>query len=432
MLTGLMRRFDLRRLAGRLTLLGLRAGMTGSKFLLALYTARYLSLADLGIYGLLVGGTTIVPAIAGLGMTDFIVRKIVDRPAEEALPLIASRQALTLAIHLVVQPLVFAVVLATGAAPLRFVLLAGAILLLENLGTEANDMLIARRRVFLANWLGFLRQGLWPLPVIAIGLLDPAARTLNALLMGWLAALALAWAILIGLLISGGRWRYATPQWRWIRQALPGSLVLYVKDVSGTVSSFIDRFLISFFLGLDLTGVYTLFWSIGNVVHSLAVFGVLQTHIAPLVGAGQAHDAAAFRTLERRLQVETGTWALLIAAAVGAATPLMVRFLERPLLSANLAIFWLVLAATLMRIAADGYGFALYALHRDRAIATIALAGAVASATLNTVLTPLAGLWGSSAAYLLTGSALFAARYWTARQALAAKPAAEPAHLPRP
>ena len=62
----------------------MRATVTAVKFLLAIYTARYLGLADLGIYGLLVGATTIVPAIAGLGMTDWIVRKIVDLPSAQA------------------------------------------------------------------------------------------------------------------------------------------------------------------------------------------------------------------------------------------------------------------------------------------------------------------------------------------------------------
>ena len=191
----------------------------------------------------------------------------------------------------------------------------------------------------------------------------------------------------------------------------------YIKDVSGTISAFIDRFLISLFLGLELTGVYTLFWSIANVVHSLAVFSVLQTHIARLVTAGQG-DVAAFRELERRLQLETGAWAVIIAIAAGAVTPSVVAFLDRPPLEANLAVFWFILAATLMRIAADGYGFVIYALHQDRAIAVIAVAGALASAALNLALTPLLGLWGATGAFFMTSSGLFAARFYVSHRAL--------------
>ncbi len=410
-----------RRFLSQLTLLAMRATSTAAKFLLAIYTARYLGLSDLGIYGLLVGGTTIVPALAGLGMTDWIVRKIVDLPSAQAVPLIASRLSLTLSIHLVVQPLVLAADILLGEpVPLRLALLAGLILLLENLGTEAADMLIARRHVMLANGLTFLRMGLWPIPVMAVGLLHPEARTLDALLLGWLAALAVSWLILLGLLLPGARWRHLRPRWRFLLRGLRGSLVLYVKDVSTTISTFVDRFLISLFLGLESTGVYTLFWSITNVMHSLAVFGVLQPQIAPLVAAGQDTDKAKFRALERRLQIETGTWALLLAVGLMVATPMFLPLLGRPLLQDSLPIFWIVLAATLLRVAADSHGFVLFALHRDRAIAMVALAGALASAAMNLVLTPVAGLWGAAAAYAITAGGLFAVRFYLSRVELTA------------
>ena len=96
--------FRWRRLLDQLQLLVVRAGATAAKFLLAIYTARYLSLADLGIYGLLVGATTIVPAVLGLGMTEWVMRKIVDLPRAQALPMVVSRLGLTLCLHLVLQP----------------------------------------------------------------------------------------------------------------------------------------------------------------------------------------------------------------------------------------------------------------------------------------------------------------------------------------
>jgi O-antigen/teichoic acid export membrane protein len=86
--------------------------------------------------------------------------------------------------------------------------------------------------------------------------------------------------------------------------------------------------------------------------------------------------------------------------------PLVLPFLDQPLLKDYLPIFWIILLATLLRIAADAYGFALLALHRDRAIAIIALAGVVASAALNLILTPLAGLWGASFACWLRADCL--------------------------
>ncbi len=321
-----------RRLLSQLTLLVMRAGGTPAKFLLAIYTARYLSLSDLGIYGLLVGATTIVPAVLGLGMTDWVMRKIVDLPRTQALPLIASRLSLTLVMYLVLLPVALAVDVLLGAPlPVPIAILCGAILMLENLGAQATDMLITRRRIFLAYWLTFLRTGFWPIPVMAIGLLYPETRTLEALLLGWLAMLGVTWLILLGLVVPEGRWRHLRPQKDFLSQELHGSLTLYVKDVSVSVSAFLDRFLISAFLGLEMTGVYTLFWSIANVMHSLAVYGVMQAQLPHLIASGQNPDQSEFRTLERRLQIEMGSWMLVIALGVAIATPLFLPFLNQPL-----------------------------------------------------------------------------------------------------
>jgi O-antigen/teichoic acid export membrane protein len=246
---------------------------------------------------------------------------------------------------------------------------------------------------------------------MVIGLLYPETRTLEFLLLGWLAMVGISWLIVLGLLLPEGRWRLVRPQWRLLFQELPGSLVLYIKDVSSTISMFLDRFLISAFLGLELTGVYTLFWSITNVVHSLAVYGVIQAQLPSLIAAGQSPDRVELRALERRLQIEIGTWAMLLALALAVATPFLVPFLGQPTVQEHMPIFWIVLGATLLRVAADGYGFVLLALNRDRAIAAIAVAGAVSSAVLNLVFTPLLGLVGAAMAYAITSGGLFAARY---------------------
>jgi O-antigen/teichoic acid export membrane protein len=408
--------FERRRLVTQLVLLANRAAITGAKFLLAIYTARYLGLADLGIYGLLVAGTTIVPAIAGFGMTDWIVRRIVDLPSAQALPLMASRSTLTICVHLVLQPLLLlADVLLGEPVPVRLAALGGLILLLDNLNSEATDMLVARRRILLANGLTFLRAGLWPLLVIAVGLTFPQTRTLEALLIGWAAMLVASSSILLGLLAQGERWRHMRPQWGLFLPQLAGSRALYVKDVSGTLGIFFDRFIISVFLGLELTGVYTFFWSITNVVHTLALVGMLLAQLASLLAAGRKADKTEFHAIERSLQIEIGGWTLLLSLGVAIATPLLLPYLGRPLLEDYLGVFWIILFATMLRIAADGYGYALLALNRDSEIAIVAFVGALASAMLNAILTPLAGLWGAATAYVITAAGLLAIRYYLTR-----------------
>ena len=396
----------------------LRGGSTVAKFLLAVYTARYLSLSDLGIYGLLLAATNIVPAVTGLGLSDWIVRQIVDLPAARAIPLVASRSALSILIQFAGLPLVLiGFTLAGQPLPMALSLLGAAVVLLETVANQIGEALIARRRILLAHWLGFIRQGLWPIPVMVLGILMPQARSLEMLLSGWCAALTLNWLILLGLLLQEGRWRYVRLQGQELPGALRGSFLLYIKDISGTVSAFADRFLISVFLGLELSGIYSLFWSMANVVHSLVVIGLLHTQIARLIRAAKDRTGMEFRRLERRLQAESIGWALLFAGGLAALVPVFVPHLGRAQMQHYLPVFWLILVATLLRIGADGYAFAIYAFHRDRDIAVIAVTGALASAALNVMLAPTAGLWGSAFAYILTSTALLAARFVVCRAA---------------
>jgi O-antigen/teichoic acid export membrane protein len=418
-------------LSGPLILIMLRMGNTAAKFLLALYTARYLGLADLGIYGLLVGGTVLAPAVLGLGTSDWVLRQIVTMPRAEALASMTTRLALPVAMHAIAQPLLWLANAALGApVPWALVWPCGIILFLEHVATDASDLLIARGRALLANVLMFVRSGLWPLAVILWGALDPTARTLNCLLIGWICGLLVLWLTLAVHVARGNRWRHLGLRWRWLLSGVPASIPFYIKDLTAAASLHLDRFLISLFLGLELTGVYTLFWSISNVVHNLAVYGVVQPQIPTLIAAHSRADSAAFHSAERRVRIEASCWTVALAVGAAVVVPMLLPLLDRPALQANLAIFWLILLATLMRIGADSYGFLLLALHRDHAIALISVGGAITSAALNVVLIPLFGLSGAAVAYLLTGGALLAARFWVAGVGKAGMGAAMPQPKP--
>ncbi|BEV46519.1 hypothetical protein CRBSH125_27020 [Afipia carboxidovorans] len=395
-----------------LLLMALRIASTAAKFILTIYTARYLGLADLGVYGLLVGATTMVPAVLGLGTTDWVLRHIAVMPRDEAIASAATRLALPMMLHAIGQPILWAANYALGTpVPWQLLLIGGAILFLEHIACDACDLLIGRGRVYFANVLFFMRGGLWPPVVIAWGLLDPSARTLQCLLLGWLCSLILAWIVLAAQLFSQSRWRAVGIRASWMAGGVRASVPFYIKDLTGSVSLYLDRFLLSAFLGLELTGVYTLFWSVANVLHNLVVFSVVQPNLRRMIESARQPDDASFRVLERKLQREGGIWIVLLAVGASVALFLLLPLLDRPLLQENLSVFWIILAATALRAGADSYGFMMLALRKDRAIAIASVGGAIASIILNLALLPMLGLAGAALAYLLTAGGLLVARY---------------------
>src|SRR5258708_23517720 len=87
----------------QLVLFGLRGAGMAAKLALSLYMVRYLGLADVGFYGLLIGATTATPALLGFGLTAWIMRKLVNLPAAQAIPAVFTRLTLSLLTPLIVQ-----------------------------------------------------------------------------------------------------------------------------------------------------------------------------------------------------------------------------------------------------------------------------------------------------------------------------------------
>lgn len=397
-------------LAEQVLSIGLRGASAVGKFALSLYLLKYIGLAELGIYGLLVAAATAVPAILGFGLSDWTTRQCIGLPSDEAVSLAGTRLAFTVLVHCVAQPVFWIANAYLGEPiPSHFAILIGLILVLEHLGADANGPLIARHRVVLSNFAIFLRSGAWPLAIIAIGLMYPPARSLTWVLAAWLAGLVVMMLVL-SCLALGGRWRLLRMRVDWLRDALRGSWPFYLSDVSSVSSLYADRFIISFFAGLDLTGIYVFFWSAANVVHSVTVYGAFHPRVPLLVKAAKAGDRVVLSKQLIRLQGMILAWALLLSCCLWIGVELFLQTGVRPQLNGHLMLFVLIILAALLRILADTYHFVLYALRRDRAIALVNVALAVGSPVLNAFLIPTAGLMGAVFASIMTAAGLLVAR----------------------
>ncbi len=388
-------------------LLGLRLGNAGAKFALAVYMARWLGLEEVGLYGLLVGAATAVPAILGFGLNDWTARRIVGAPREAAIPAALTRLSVTLGVEAVLQAAAWAALVAAGMPiAASTAMLMSAILVLEHLAIDDYALEIGRERPTFANLQLFLRAGFWPVPVIAWGILDPAARTIDVVLGGWLVGLVVMWAVVLARSLSGGRWRLLRFDRTFPATALRGGVPFWLADAGAVGNLYLDRFVVSAFLGMEATGVYTFFWSFANVVHTLAVNGVIQPQVPRLIAAERSGDPTRFAAERSRLARDSRLWAVLLLGVVGVGLPALLPWLGRPALGENLPIFWVVLVATTARIASDTYGFLLYALHRDHAIAATALTGVAGTGLVGVTLIPLFGLPGAAATYLVVGLGL--------------------------
>jgi O-antigen/teichoic acid export membrane protein len=389
----------------------LRLASLAGKFGLSLYIVRYLSLDDLGLYGLVFSASMIAVVLYGGRIDHDLARQIVDMPAHETRALLRDKTFFFLLNYAVTLPLIFALY-CLRSETLAFLFLAYLICCLES---YANLLFVTTTylgRPILANVAFFIRAGLWSLLVIAIGLVLPSTRTLWVVLAFWVAGASASIALNL-LYLDVVRWpgpRAVAVDWARIRSALRRSFPIWIGSIGLTGGSYLDRFVLGAFLDLKVVGLATFYTSFTAAIVTLVSSGVLSVAAPKLVGSASRADAESYNRELQRVGLTVaalgGTLCLLVWIAVGQfAAILQLREIEESMLALGL-----LMIATLVRLVAETGFFGLYSRHKDRAIWVSNIAFLVASLLLNLLLVPFLGLNGLGFASVLANLLLLALR----------------------
>jgi O-antigen/teichoic acid export membrane protein len=406
--------------------LAVRAAGLGMRFLLVLYLARDLGLDALGRFGLIQGAASVAPVAFGWGVTYFLGREIVGQPPAQASRLLRDRLALTVASLLAAAALGAMLVQGGLLSPPAAPALVAAIVLMEAVAFDAHVALIGMGRPLAANLLLLLRGGAWVLPVAGLGLMAPALRSLEVVLAGWAIALALNMIALWPVL------RVQAPDavarrpvdLGWIAARIRGGWLIYLNDLALVGMAYLDRYILDHVAGLPATGVFVLHWSIANALHVLVSAAIVQVSLPNLVLARRKGGMADWRRALWRMATRVVATALGLALALHAAAMLILPALLGAAAPVDGRLLALMLAAMIVRLAADALNYGLYSLGRDRTLAQINLGGALTSALLGLALISARGLEGAALAMLATATLLLVLRATALRRTLARPDAA--------
>jgi O-antigen/teichoic acid export membrane protein len=198
----------------------------------------------------------------------------------------------------------------------------------------------------------------------------------------------------------------------WIATTIREAFVIYVSDLSFVGSQYLDRYLVTLFLGLRLAGVYFVYWSVASAVSTFVSIVVFQNQRPRLIKAHHSGGTPAHRLLTARFMKTAISATALFGAAVGCVFYIALPFLKQPASIADyVPAFWLIMAGLAVRNVADFGAMALFTSHRDRMMTLTNLAAVVALTLAQLLLLPFAGLYGVGAAILLTFSAVTLWRY---------------------
>ena len=188
------------------------------------------------------------------------------------------------------------------------------------------------------------------------------------------------------------------------------SRTLYVNDIANTVAQYTDRYLVSVFMGLEFTGVYVLFWSIGNALSNLVDTGIVQVSGPRLISA-HAREDRAYWAVFRLLVIETVAISIVLAIVTGVLVKLAIPYLNLPLVADWIQVLWLVLLGFVLRMTYEVQGTVFYSRYRDSFTLFSGLFVIGLSILANAVLVPPFALNGAASAIVISYAAGIAARH---------------------
>jgi O-antigen/teichoic acid export membrane protein len=342
---------------------------------------------------------------------DYVVsRDIVDEPAFDVARKIRD-QAVFYGLNYLTLALVLTLIVT--ADPLQnvsgeIVFFAFVLSLLESFAAITSGNVVALGNPVLANTLFFIRAALWTFPVILFGILAPAFRTAETILVCWIAGVSLSLAA------TCVAWRHlpwdrvmdAPIDWGWIRGGVKRCFPIWLGVIGDTAATYVDRFVVEHYLGLDYVGIVSFYGSFVIAIQSLLQSGVFSFSYPRLISHHRRGDEILFWQEVRRMTIYASLFAGVMAVGVGIAVPAFGNVFRRPEFANYAPTLWLMLFGGWLRSATESLYYVLYARHQDRIVWVSGFLMLIPAIGCNVVLVPLMGFHGIGYSAVTVGAVL--------------------------
>lgn len=383
-------------------IMGMRLGMLIAKFLLSLFIARYMGLEELGIYGLIVGAAGTVQAVMRGGVFNTLSRDAVHQSPSELTVHLRYYMTGVLLLYALLIP----VALGIGwyfEKPF-FALLILAVMLTEHFSFDIFILINNLQRQKIANLILSLQSASWIYLYVVLAFLFPPLQTMETLLMFWVGGGVIAVTATV-FLFRTWPWKEAFEKkllFSWYPEKIKASWRLYAHEVLININLYVDRFLITAFIGLEVTGIFVFFSQIVQAINNLVGASVTLAFRPRLILALNDKRIKDFWALFKECMVKALGNTVFLGLVSMAIIPFVIELTDKPLAIEFLPLFWLMLFATLFKVAAAASRSGIFAQRKDGVLLNIAIINFVFVCTVGTLALMLAGVYGIVSVMIVT------------------------------
>lgn len=382
-----------------------------SKFTFVFFLGKYsIDEVNIGVYGILI--TTIAFLIYFLGF-DFYVfnsREIIHAK-NDVISKIRNQFYLHLALYVLLIPFALLIVFGLDFIEVKYFGLFIILLISEHLGQESFRLLTTLEKSLTANLLFFLKSGLWVWYIlfdffILKNEIDIFRYVFIWSLFSW--ASLLTGLIYIKKLLKITQIRFYKPNIPWILKGIKRASIFFMSSLSFLVIQFSDRFMIDFYNGKKLVGVYTTYAQFINAIDVFTFSGIVMVTYPSMIKSFS--DKEVYRNLKKTFFKNLLFITIILILGSYLLAPFIFEFLEKPSFINYVSTYNILLIGVFFLVMSNVFHYDLYVRKRDFLLLKIAVIGMFTNVILNFILIPKYEIFGASIATLFSFILIFAAK----------------------
>jgi len=400
--------------------LGLRGISMLAKFLLIIYIGKYLSVDELGEYGLFVTTITIAIYFLGLDFYTYNTREILAKEKDERLPLIRDQFIFHLLVYVLVLPLLLTV-FTMGLIQTQFIIYFYLILVFEHLSQELYRLYTTLQKPIFANFLLFMRTGLWVYAVISLWYFNfEGMMNLETVWYGW--AVGSFVSVIIGIVYLKRDYDFKSLtekiDWYWIKNGVKVSIPFFIGTLAYKVIEFSDRYMIDYYMTKADVGIYTFFSGIANTINIIVFTLVIMIYYPLLVEQYQNKKMDMFKKTLKIFSMKTVIFSIFSSIGILLLIGFVLDFMGKLEFHNNIEVLWLLIIANIILNISFIPHYVLYAAQKDIVIRNATLIGAVINIGLNLILIESYGLAGAVIATIISFIIIFILKSYSSRRSI--------------
>ena len=388
--------------------LTLRLLSMGAKFLLVVVISKYLSLEQLGEYGIFVTTITLATFLLGYDFYTYSARQLIYEE-DKQLIYIRDQFLFYLIFYIVILPLLL-VVFFVGLIEWKYLIYFYFILVFEHLSQELYRLFTSLSKPIFANFLFFIRTSIWVYYITISWYFNLTTDYgLDSVYSYWLICSGVS--VLLGFIKLSKMYDLTrlnqNIDWKWIKTGIRVSTAFFIGTIAYKVIEFSDRYMIDYFLGKDSVGIYTFYSNIANALQAIVFTMVIMIYYPKMISLHKTQKFAEFKILVKKFYLEVILYSVIVSLILIVAINPLIEFLGKYEFLIEINSFYTLLVSVLILNLSFVPHYILYVQEKDLYIRNITVIGAVINIILNILLIPLIGVLGAAIATVLSYVAIF-------------------------